>query len=418
MTKRAFLILLLLASMDTPIAAAGPPARLAFLWQLYRSGDVFTLRERLPEERPSDPAEIQFLRAATRAAFADYRGSSAILRRLLRGGTLPVNLTFRARELLMLNERSQFRYREALPAIAPLLQSASADLTARPDVANRARLLDALKDVPPELVDRRARTVVLRTSGGLRTITVSIDGRALPLTFDTAANFSVLSRSAAHTAGIRIRPLGYEIRSSTGERVKADVAIGRLAFGSELRIDNAVFLVLPDASLRIPGRELAGLIGLPVMAQLGAIRFNRSAVALDADGGRFAASGTPLAMVAGVPILRVGFLRGTILCRIDSAANRTVTYENFYRRFSNALPVTGRREQATVASIGGPAALSIRRAPHISFVIGRRTIKLTNVPIISEPDGYDGIACSIGQDALRQLTSYTIDLKRMRLFVD
>ncbi|HEY4112827.1 MAG TPA: retropepsin-like aspartic protease [Rhizomicrobium sp.] len=397
---------------------AGPdtPADSAFLWQLYRSEDAFTLRERLPRESPSELVEIQFLRAAAKAAFADYTGSSAMLRRLLRDDALPGNLAFSVRELLMLNERSQFRYRQALAAIAPLRQSSVSD--ARRALLNRAKLLGALADVPPQRVERDQRTTVLGASGGVRTITASINGRPLPLAFDTAANFSVLSQSAARAAGIGIRPLNYEIGSSTGQHVKADVAIGSLTLGSGLRVDNAVFLVLPDLSLRIPGRGLAGLIGLPIMAQLGPIRFDRSAVVLDSHLGRPTEGGTSLALAAGVPILRIGFQHTSILCRIDTGANRTVMYENFYRRFSNNLGIAHRHEKAEVEGAGGPAALLINRVSRVSFVVAGRKIRLTDVPILREPERDDAVACSIGQDALRELAPYTIDLKRMRLLPD
>jgi predicted aspartyl protease len=414
MTRRALLIFLLLASLDMPNAVAGAPARSAVLWQLYRSGDAFTLRESLPKESPADPVDIQFLRAATKAAFADYSGSSAILRRLLGDRALPVDLASSARELLMLNERSQFRYHEALAAIAPIRQSPAPGSSQA--ILNRATLLDTLADVAPQRVEGDQRTIVLHASRGVRTITASINGHPLPLAFDTAANFSVLSQSAARAAGIGVRPLGYEIGSSMGQRVKADVAIGRLKLGSGLRIDNAVFLVLPDMSLRIPGRRLAGLIGLPIMAQLGPIRFTSSAVVLGTDSSR-PAGGVSLALAAGVPILRVGFEQKLILCRLDTGANRTVVFGNLDRRFRTNLRFLRPRESADVQTAAGRAALSVGRAPHLSFVIAGRKVDLTDVPILAGSEPHVAVACSIGQDVLGKLIPYTIDLKRLQLFL-
>ncbi len=355
------------------LAAAGSDRAEDRLWRLYEKRDFFSLQHDLTAASRADSARLRFLRAQTDAAFGLYEESSRILRGLLQTKLLDGPLERTACERLMLNERALFHYRAALAAIAPIKQNTS--------LRNRAKLLLALQDVPREL-SSVSGPVTLRPDrfGAVQAL---VNGAALHLGIDTAANLSVLSRSAARRAGLRIRPAGYRVRLANGAAVAADVAVAQLGLGAAAELSNVVFLVLPDSALRIGTRTMDGLIGLPELSQLGGIQFRGDgAIVLNASPA--AKITEPIALIEGDPVVQA--MRGPerILCRIDTGSNRTVLYGKSRTRMA------------------------------ASFTIAGRTIHLRH-PVWRPSANQPFVTCSLGRDALRQIEPYKLNLRTMQL---
>src|SRR5580698_9764517 len=115
------------------------------LWSSFRSQDFFALRSELPPAGPGEAGDIRFLRAASLAAFGRTAESERALTALLAHPLADPTLEGRARELLMLDRRAEFRYAQALEAITPLLKA-----DAHGELRNRAKLLEAIADVPAQ----------------------------------------------------------------------------------------------------------------------------------------------------------------------------------------------------------------------------------------------------------------------------
>src|SRR5438105_1601576 len=124
------------------------------------------------------------------------------------------------RILLMLDERSLFHYRSALNAIAPLLKKGGDQ-----NLQNKARLLDALIDVPPETVEQAAEAKLRDFR-----FTATVGRAGISSLIDTGASFSALSRSAARRAGLRVRSADYRIETAFGQTTHADIAVGDIQF--------------------------------------------------------------------------------------------------------------------------------------------------------------------------------------------
>jgi clan AA aspartic protease (TIGR02281 family) len=356
------------------LAGSGSDQAGGALWRLYERRDFFSLQRDLRAVLPADSARSQFLRAQTDAAFGRYEESGRMLRSLLQTKLLDAPLERAARERLMLNERALFHYRAALSAIAPAMRSEN--------LRNRAKLLAALQDVPPEL-SRVSGTVTLHADR-FGAVQASVNGAALHLGIDTGANLSVLARSAARRAGLHIRPAGYRVRLATGKAVAADIAVSRLHLGNAIELSNVAFLVLPDSALRIGGRRtINGLIGLPELSQLGDVLFKADGTIV-LNAARAAQTTEPIALIEGDPAVQATFGAERIFCRIDTGSNRTV----FYGRFRKRTP--------TVFAIAGHA------------------IRLQHPVLLLHPN-QRYVNCSLGRDALRQIEPYTLDLRNMRL---
>lgn len=408
MTRKIWIVLAFLA-------AGGAFAAADRLWPSYLAQDFFALRAKLGAPTSGDSDDVRFLRAATLTAFGRTADSARMLDALVARPLADHALEERARELLMLDRRAQFQYAAALRAISPLLGGNSTAATRLSELRNRARLLEVIADVPPQTVRRGAGAAVAMDAGGR--VRILLGRGAADMAIDTGANLSVISHSAAVGLGFKIRPAGYAIGSSMGGAAKADIAVIDFAFADGTHVANAVFLVLPDRALTMANGQTAdGLIGLPVIAALGAIEYRGGRVAFNATTMRGGAS-AELALAGSDPLLRVSYRGRDMLCRLDTGAERSIFYEPFYREFRDTI-APARNRSVRIGGATGTRSFDTRDAGPLDIAIAGRAIRLGRATILTVPlrgTTNAALACQIGRDALTRLPYYTIDLTQMRL---
>jgi hypothetical protein len=177
---------------------------------------------------------------------------------------------------------------EALQRAAGQSQAANATAAAR-------QIAAMLKAEPRQAVEGAVRpgsSPAGRDPAGLMRVDLRIDGRAQDAVFDTGANISVLSASAAKRLGVRM----IAGDASVGNSVQGKVAV-RLAIADRLEIAgnvlrNVAFLVIDDAALTFGegGRyTIPAILGYPVMQALGRFRMEPARFSVE----RAAAPGTP-----------------------------------------------------------------------------------------------------------------------------
>jgi predicted aspartyl protease len=405
-------LLLVLASATCAWGDAGD------LWQTYLQKDFFSLADRLPPRQDNEPDRTLFLRANAEAAFGQHTAAIADLNRLL-ARKPDSDLQSLARRLLMRENRADYRYAAALAAIEPLVPpDAIKDTPDQADLRNSALFMRALSDVAPQTVETNGAPIVVRRSPDGR-VPVTVNGHDMNLIFDTGAAFSVLAESTAVKAGLEIRHVHLSVGSSTDANASASIAVGDVTFGAS-HIRNVVFLILPDAGLKMPeGFVMPGLIGFPVLTALGPIRYGR-------DGSLFV-SETPkmqkpnLALDGNVVLVLIGIDNTRQLCQLDTGADNTVFYEPFYRRFPKLFTDPSRNHVLKIGSASGAREIPAYKLASMDFMLAGKPIHLTGPDVmtksIREPDE-NYASCNIGMDALKTFKSYTIDLKHLRLGLD
>lgn len=341
----------------------------------------------------SSPEAALYEKADFLASRGQEAASANILETLVTAA--PSDLSRRARVLLMLDERTLFHYRSALDAITPLLGSADTEL------ANHARLLRALVNIPPEIAERRS-PVLLQSEA----ITASVGSEKLHFLVDTGSSFSVLSQSAARIAGLRICPIHYEIASATGQQLYADLAVGDLTIGVT-RVRNVVFLVLPDTAMRhaVP---YSGVIGMPVLRVLGPLILGREMVAS-------AQHKAPLIFVGGAPNVGIVAQGASMICALDTGSNRSW--------FAASSGVLGRelpdmRRPAVIQSAAGSDRnISTIEMPLRFTLAGRSAVIHRALEIEPRKPGPDRASCTLGEDAIAALEPVLLDFGQMGIFL-
>jgi hypothetical protein len=318
--------------------------------------------------------------------------SSQILRAIL--GTSDPGLEKRARELLMFNERSHYHYREALGAIAPLLKRGEDR-----DLINKARLLEALIDVPPEKIDSGAGLELHDLH-----LVAAVGRSRFDAVLDTGATWSLISRSAARQAGLPIRPLGYRIATSLGQRENADLAVGDVWL-ERIHIRNAVFLV-PSHSAFGGASSPSVLIGIPILRRL----------AVSIGEARGVSAGADIRFVEGVPVVQTSFSGVRLQCELDTGADRTsfATARLPVRAFGRATRVERRISVTSAAGrFAGIPAYEIAA----TIGIADREVMVPHALVIAAAGKTLSRECSLGRDALLRLAPLTLDFRSMRILV-
>lgn len=373
--------------------------------RLQRARDYFTLRDRLAVSNDTGALPVQFARALVEHAFNSPAASNRTIAALLRDPRLPPTLVTALRKLEVTNYLRQFEYAAGLAAVDTLMADttrlAPTDLR---DLRHSRTLLRALATVPPQVVIARG-AATLRLEEGR--IPVQINDSLRHYVFDTGANLSTIMRSEAVALGLRLYPAAIDIGTSTDRRVTADLAVAdRLALGP-LEYRHVVFLVLDDSLLTFPGGfRIPGIVGFPVIEQLGEVQFGHGEVVIPGQPP-FRMAGN-LALDELTPLTRVrweGAGRGAaLLCRLDTGADRTQFYEPFYRRFRTLIdPVTVSRVRRS-GGAGGIREFPVRMLSRQRLVVGDTVAVLDSSDVLTQSITRDSaenfLDCNIGHDVL------------------
>lgn len=390
------------------------------LGRLYAARDYFGLRERLGEPEPDEPPELVVLRAGVAHAFNEPARSNTLLRRVLSAArSLPDSLLYEARRISFRNSMRLHRYREATETLEELLSDLPTfvDSTRVRDFRNMRRFSNALRDVEPQHIIRRADTRLELVGRGH--VPVTVDGSARDYPLDTGANLSVLIRSEAEALGLEVREAGVEVGTSTDLRVTADVAIAdRLEVG-HLELRNVAFLVVPDEVLTFPGLVIRGVLGFPIAEALGELRFADGAI--EVPGEVPAREVRNLALHQLTPLIRVGYEGSDLICRFDTGANRTAFYEPFFERYEARIRGMGTPDTLRTGGAGGVRDLPGYRLEKATLRVAGESVSLTDVHVhtrVLEASEEDNVLhCNLGQDVLTRFDGYVLNFRSMSLFL-
>lgn len=397
-------------------AAQGSSIRLDSVLTLWRQRRFFELRDVVARAEASSAPSDLVARVMVDAAFNRPAESNAGIEAAVVRGGIDDTLVAALRLLQVSNALRLHRYGDAAAAArAGLAMRVTArDAAARHDLENMLRLSSAVSDVPAQSVERTAAITVPIVDGR---IPVSIGDSARSYVFDTGANISTIMRSEAAALGMRVRPAGIDVGSSTDKRVTADLAVAdRLAIGG-FTYRNVVFLVLDDELLTFPGGfRIPGIIGFPVIEAMGEVHVrhrNELFVPLEPS----APLDVNLAFNGYSPLTTVTWNGGGLICRVDTGANTTQLYEPVYRRYREDIERSGRRDTLRTGGAGGMRALPAYSLADVRLGVGDTSVTLPRVFVhtsrITRTAEENYLDCNLGHDVLDAFSEYAIDFRRM-----
>ena len=402
-----------------PAAAAAQSPELAPLKEMYERRDCFAAREAVPALGAQAAGDAAFYRGWVAAAFNRPAEAEAELSRFL---AAPGDSALRgqAEELLADTYLREHRYGAAADVYARLL--AIAPDSAKADLRNSIALFGALRDVPPQTVSFAGDVDVptTRDKANLVNLPVQSGGAAQDFIFDTGANLSTVTESAARALGFRVIEQAITVGAATGSNT-----LSRLAVAPELRIGaatvrNVVFLVLPDSALAFPqiGYAIHGILGHPVITALGEVTLTRA--------GRLRVPARPSPVDAGAapnlcldgfdPLVRVTVRGEPLVFGLDTGARQSSLYPAFYERY-RAMVDSGTATTRRVGGAGGIREIRVVSIGPVALGIGASTVTLQQIDVMTQPTvNRSRFAFGVlGQDVVASFAEMTLDYRAMQL---
>ena len=320
------------------------------------------------------------------------------------------------------------RYRACYSAFHSGLQlsSQSLDPNDRQDMA-QCQTLEGVK--PMRLVrDTPGSLPVTRDSLDLMRVPVKIDGDTHEAIVDTGAGLSVISVSAAKRAGIRmLNSQGLSTGTASERALAVQLGIARRLQIGNAMLTNVVFLVLPDAALRLPHDRINAIIGVPVLMALGPrlefVNSPKSALLYGADGNSAGAVGADSHLIFYedelLVLVQIPGVSKPLGMYLDTG---TTSSELAHGAIVDAPILLRHAQRHALPLVGAGGAVKEAHGlilPEVTLIVGGRRFKLKKVPVNSATSaissyGTDG---NIGEDIFRQGAGWIVNFKTMTLAV-
>jgi predicted aspartyl protease len=311
-----------------------------------------------------------------------------------------------------------YRYNEAWKVATQLLTAYQSSLSAddREEISNEAIIWESLQQAQPQqlTIAENTRITYKRDMAGLINIPVSIRDTTNEFVFDTGANISVISESSAKRNGLIPGEKYFEVVAATGIKVKARTAVaGHMKIGDHILVKNAVFMVFPDSALTFGPYKIHGIIGFPVIEQMGEIRI--SAGHLEVPREPVPASLANFGLDKLTPVLNVQFRTDSLPFTFDTGAAATDLNLPFYNKYRDEVNATNSLHDKKFGSAGGSVRISSYKLPDVSLQIAGKTFRLKETPVktlsVTENDRY--YYGNLGQDIMRQFREMVINFRYM-----
>ena len=380
-------------------ALAAQPA--VDLDQLFQAHQWFELRSVVTDRSPS------LMRAAVATAFNDPQTAERLLREVIRSAPTS-NDADEAYDLLLRIYMRSGQYRRWVTSYRQWIAAIPDSARARAEEGDERGLVGQ-----PDQMNSRPRHAVLRHDPGDLTIPVSVNGKVDDFLFDTGAWHSVMSARMAARLELKPDATDRVMHGSSGQSTSFREAVAKELDIGGTRIRNVSFAVIGTGPLADVD---AGILGMPVLLALGAIRWSPDGTVEIGSTASRARADANLVFDRNRLLLRTRVSGRDVLTTLDTGATTTDLNANFAETFPQA--VQGAKKGTTdITGVGGTQAFDSLEIPEVTFGIGPAEVLLRPAIITLQRIGTIGGECCVGNagnDLLKQ-SGFTIDFSAMTL---
>jgi predicted aspartyl protease len=311
-----------------------------------------------------------------------------------------------------------YRYKEAYATSSRLLKEYGTSLSAedQEDIPNEAIIWESLQNIQPQqvAVSTDTRIPYKRDMAGLINVPVSIGDTANAFVFDTGANISVITESNAMRNGLTLMDKYFDVMAATGIKVKARTAVvKKMKIGEHIEVFNAVFMVFPDSTLTFGPYKIHGIIGFPVIEQMGEVRISPDH--LEVPREPVPASFANFGLDQLTPVINTKVKTDSLSFTFDTGAAATELNPPYYRKYENEVRSAGTLQEKRFGSAGGTRTIGSYILPDVPMEIAGKTFRLKGTPVktISVNDSDQYYYGNLGQDIMRQYREMVINFRYM-----
>ena len=279
------------------------------------------------------------------------------------------------------------------------------------------QIANALNGVPKMTIQQDADVTISlkRDMAGLLNIPVTLANDSIDFVFDTGANISVIVKSLANDYGIKILPGKINVYGFTNKKFESEIGLVDFGIG-ELKVENAVFLVLPDSLLSFANGAyvIRGIVGFPVMNALQELVFENDQYLTihkepeSSDLKNFALDNLN-------PVILVQYENDTLPFHFDTGADHTVFFSAFFNKYKDAITKYGKKSRITIGGAGGNIEADAYILDSVMIAAGRQRLLLSSVEILTEQISHDHeyFYGNFGQDFIKKFSKMKMNLASM-----
>jgi predicted aspartyl protease len=435
--KKLFLGLFIFLSSIPFVRAQEFPANQT-LKKMLDNGDYFHFRYQLELEyektlnRPS-PMTPEFLYFFSWSDFLFNKpeSSNQHIENLLanKSFTCPDSITAELLSLHFQNDLRLFHYKTADSICSILLfqYPTVMDKDVLEGVKNSEKVVAGLKDIPPQTIERNGDMDVKfkRDIASLIRIPVTMNGKSAHFVMDTGANLSTISESEAKKMGVKILDASFGVTSSSRSSVDSKLGVADKIQIGNITFRNVVFIVLPDKSLSFIGGlyKIKGIIGLPVIAQLGEVQIKKNGHIFSPS--KQTESKQPesylenFGMEGNTPFINVAFYGEYHPYIFDTGAATGIYGGKFKTTYADSLK-DAPTKKSQVGGAGGIQTISILSVTNLHYEIGnaKKVLKRSTVQLSGNETIFDTFYGIVGEDIFSQWDLVTINFDKMFVLME
>lgn len=396
--------------------------------KLFDEKRFFELNEQIDLNNTiwKNSCEGKFYRAFIDNAFGKLKSSDSLINNMLTvcKEELPDSMKYLMYELLIDNYTKESKYKDALHyyKMLSVVTDDSITVLKKDSYNNMIQLFEALADLPPLAVNTENKIHYIpfhRNGIGHYVIPVTRNSVTENFVFDSGANMSVLTQSMAKKMNIRIlENYSMDVGTSTEQMIKAQIGYADNLEIGDLKVRNAVFLVLPDEQLNFSAvsYKINGIIGYPVMREMGEMIIGKEGSLCIMPVSSYK-NVSNLFMDGLSPILQTQFNGQTVQMLFDTGSTGSQLFKRFYSKFKKETESNGRKADISIGGAGGIARVNCYTWKDFPITIANKNIRIPVIHVITDEMGNnkkvaDGV---IGQNVADQFDEMVLNLKDMYL---
>jgi predicted aspartyl protease len=411
------------AMLLTAVTAFGQTTHSTFdvLYKQIKQKNFFKLSELFAGTKKKLPVGYQYFTEALldNAFNRPEESNRKILKLEASKATLPDSLMLKIWHIKEDNCMKQYDYAGAKNAVQTALKQYDKLLTEeeKNDLKNNLKIWTALENESRQRVtiNGSTRLKMEKDIAGLKNLKVNTGRDTMNFIFDTGANISTVSASAARRLKMKMIPAGIEVDAVTGIGVKADLAVCRKLVLGNITVENAVFLVLADSALSFPqiNYQINGILGFPVIEALNEVQLTQDDYFIVPDTETKINAASNMAIDGLSPLIFIDGRHFTF----DTGADQTMLYAPFYQESKNDIDKQYQLVKIGMGGAGGKIEHDGFKVNHTFHIFGKQ-IPLKNVSLLKTKINKETVYGNIGQDVIRQFKKMTLNFNQMFIKFD
>ncbi len=386
------------------------------VYNLIQKKDFFNAEKRFEAEKKQFPKGYKdFTEAILYNAFNQPELSEQKAAPLIGSGSpLPDSLMLKLYRIREDNAMKQYKYASA-GNILKTIQAKYGKLLSqeeKEDLENTLKIWTALEDQPGQKTEIRSTTTLKmeKDKAGLKNLKVEINGDSDGFIFDTGANLSVITESAARRFQMKVIPAGIKVDAITGASVMADLAVCKKMTLGNITVENAVFLVFPDSALAFPqiSYQIHGILGFPVIESFKEIQMTKDGYFIVPEKETAVSAPSNMAIDGLTPMIGMDGMHFSF----DTGAERSMLYYPYYLKNKQLIDQNYKTAPISFGGAGGTKTYNGAEIEAVFHILDKK-VTLNKVSVLKENFGKHKVYGNIGQDVINSFQKLTLNFDQM-----